>query len=93
MTAARDAPAINWSTPADITYGTPLGSAQLDATASFGGSAVQGTFIYTPAAATILNAGANQTLSVTFTPADPTTFSSSATFTVASSTWPRRRWW
>ena len=75
-------PTIDWPTPADITYGTPLGSAQLDATASFGGSTVTGVFIYTPAAATILNAGANQTLAVSFTPADPTSFST-ATATVS----------
>ena len=37
----------------------------LDATAS-----VPGTFVYTPAAGTVLTAGAGQTLSVTFTPTD-----------------------
>ena len=75
-------PTIVWPSPADITYGTPLGSAQLDATASFGGSTVTGIFIYTPASATILNAGANQTLAVSFMPADPTSFST-ATATVS----------
>ena len=50
--------------PADIIYGTALGATQLNATAN-----VAGTFIYTPAAGTVLNAGSH-TLSVTFTPTD-----------------------
>jgi hypothetical protein len=57
-------PVITWNTPAPITYGTPLDLSQLNATAN-----VPGTFVYSPAAGTVLNAGA-QTLSVTFTPAD-----------------------
>lgn len=61
----RAAPAIIWADPADITYGTPLGGAQLSATAD-----VPGTFNYTPAAGTVLHAGQGQTLSVTFVPAD-----------------------
>jgi sugar lactone lactonase YvrE len=55
---------ITWPTPAPITYGTPLSGIQLDATES-----VDGTFVYTPAAGTILPAGTN-TLSTTFTPTD-----------------------
>lgn len=55
-------PTITWATPAPIAYGTPLSSAQLDATAS-----VAGTFAYSPAAGTILGVGTH-TLSVTFTP-------------------------
>jgi uncharacterized delta-60 repeat protein len=58
-------PTIIWANPADITFGTPLGAAQPDATAS-----VPGTFAYSPAAGTVLHAGSNQTLSVTFTPTD-----------------------
>lgn len=57
-------PVITWATPAPISYGTALSSAQLDATTS-----VPGTFVYIPAAGTILGAGM-QTLSVTFTPTD-----------------------
>ncbi|HEV2469323.1 MAG TPA: choice-of-anchor D domain-containing protein [Candidatus Sulfotelmatobacter sp.] len=57
-------PILTWPTPAPISYGTPLSSTQLDATAS-----VPGTFLYTPAAGAILAAG-TQTLSVTFTPTD-----------------------
>jgi hypothetical protein len=67
-------PTIAWPTPADITYGTALGSAQLDATASYGGLTVAGTFTYTPVAGTLLNAGASQTLSVIFTPANPASY-------------------
>jgi ELWxxDGT repeat protein len=58
-------PTITWSNPANIVYGTALGDSQLDATAS-----VPGTFTYTPATGTVLDAGDNQTLSVVFTPAD-----------------------
>src|SRR6185295_17868510 len=60
---------ISWTTPADITYGTALSATQLNATAN-----VPGTFVYSPAAGTVLNAGANQTLSVTFTPTDATNY-------------------
>src|SRR5207247_1356434 len=58
-------PAITWSNPADITYGTALSPTQLNATAS-----VAGNFVYTPAAGTLLNVGNNQTLHVDFTPTD-----------------------
>ena len=65
-------PTITWNAPAAITYGTALGDTQLDATVVDPGSGqpVAGTFSYTPAAGTVLHAGAGQTLSVTFTPAD-----------------------
>jgi hypothetical protein len=66
---------ITWETPAAIAYGTALGGSQLDATAS-----VAGTFVYTPAAGTVLKAG-SQTLSVTFTPANAGEYST-ATATV-----------
>ncbi len=61
----RSVPTITWANPAGITYGTPLSATQLDATAS-----VSGTFSYSPSLGTILDAGNNQTLSVTFTPTD-----------------------
>ncbi len=74
-------PTITWTGPASITYGTALGSAQLDATAS-----VAGTFVYTPAAGTVLHAGANQTLSVVFKPTDSTDYTAaSATTTISVS--------
>src|SRR6185503_7340806 len=65
ITVVKATPIITWSTPANITYGTALGAAQLNASAS-----VAGTFVYSPAAATVLSAGAGQSLSVTFTPTD-----------------------
>src|SRR5207237_1713940 len=68
-------PVITWAAPADIIYGTALGATQLNASAS-----VPGTFVYTPAAGAVLNAGAAQTLSVSFTPTD------SANYTTASKT-------
>jgi hypothetical protein len=64
---------ISWSTPAAISYGTALSSAQLNATAS-----VAGTFTYTPAAGTMLKSG-SQTLSVVFTPANTSTSAATAT--------------
>jgi hypothetical protein len=61
----KAAPAVTWVAPADITYGTALSATQLNASSN-----VPGTFVYTPAAGVVLNAGAAQTLSVTFTPSD-----------------------
>jgi hypothetical protein len=58
-------PTLTWSTPAPITYGTPLSAAQLDATS--GG--VAGTFAYSPTFGAVLGAGIH-VLSVTFTPTD-----------------------
>jgi hypothetical protein len=57
-------PAINWSSPAPITYGTALSGTQLDAT-----SPVAGRFTYTPSAGTVLAAG-TQTLTANFAPTD-----------------------
>jgi glucose/arabinose dehydrogenase len=67
-------PPLVWQPPAPITYGTPLGAAQLNATSSIAGS-----FAYTPPAGTILNAGNAQTLSATFTPTDTITYSVATT--------------
>jgi hypothetical protein len=58
-------PAITWANPGAIVYGTVLSATQLNATAN-----VAGTFVYTPAPGTVLNAGTGQVLSVTFTPTD-----------------------
>jgi hypothetical protein len=57
-------PSINWTTPAPIAYGTPLGATQQDATAS-----VAGSFAYSPVAGTVLDV-ATHTLTATFTPTD-----------------------
>jgi len=67
-------PTLTWPTPADIVYGTALGGTQLDATATYKGTNVPGTFAYSPAAGTVLHAGPGQTLSVTFTPTDLNSF-------------------
>jgi hypothetical protein len=61
---------IVWNKPADISFGTPLTNAvQLNAT-----EVEAGSFVYSPPPGTILNAGANQTLTVVFTPTDTIDF-------------------
>jgi RHS repeat-associated protein len=67
--ATETVPALEWATPAPITYGTALSATQLNATS--GG--IPGTFIYSPALNAALAAGF-QTLSVTFTPTDSTDY-------------------
>ena len=69
FTIAPATPTITWENPANIIYGTSLSSTQLDATAS-----VPGSFVYGPALGTVLHAGSNQTLTVTFTPTDTTDY-------------------
>ncbi len=66
LTVAFATPAISWPSPAPIAYGTALGAAQLNATAT-----VQGNFVYEPPAGEVLPAG-EHTLSVAFTPNDTT---------------------
>jgi subtilase family serine protease len=81
--ATKTNPNLVWITPAPIAYGTLLGAAQLDATAS-----VAGTFAYSPAAGTMLTTG-SQILTVTFTPTDSTdyaTATSIVTLTVNKAT-------
>ena len=84
VTVNKATPTVSWTTPSPITYGTALSSTQLDATSG----SVAGTFVYTPAAGTVLGAG-SQTLSVVFTPtdsADYSTASGSTTLTVNKAT-------
>ncbi len=76
LTVNQANPTLTWSTPSPIPYGTVLSANQLTATSS-----VPGTFVYSPAAGTILTAG-TQTLSVTFTPTDTTDYTT-ATATVS----------
>jgi uncharacterized repeat protein (TIGR03803 family) len=86
-------PTLTWATPAAITYGTPLGNAQLNATAAVGSTVVAGTFAYSPAWRTVLNAG-NQLLTVVFTPTDLTRYQAaqkSVTLTVAKAV-PTLQW-
>jgi hypothetical protein len=63
---------ITWANPAGITYGTALSGLQLNATAS-----VNGSFVYSPSAGTVLGAG-TQNLSVMFTPADSANYTTAA---------------
>jgi hypothetical protein len=73
FTIAKATPVITWSNPADITYPTPLGSTQLNATAN-----VPGMFTYTPVAGTVLNAGPAQNLHVDFAPTDSNNYNSAS---------------
>ena len=65
LTITNATPTITWANPAAITYGAALGASQLNAIAS-----TPGTFTYTPALGTVLNAGSAQTLHVDFAPTD-----------------------
>ncbi len=68
LTVTQAMPVIHWGAPAPIFFGTPLSSAQLQATASVGG-----TFTYAPQFGTVLPAG-SQTLTATFTPVDTVSY-------------------
>ena len=72
-TVNKATPAIAWSTPVDIIYGTALTGTQLNATAS-----VPGTLAYSMASGTVLSVGASQALQVTFTPTDTTDYTSAS---------------
>lgn len=54
-------PTVKWAPPAPMTYGEPLGAAQLNATSS-----VAGDFVYFPRAGTFFNAGTQQLLAIFF---------------------------
>jgi hypothetical protein len=70
ITVTQAGPTISWAAPASIVYGTPLSATQLDATATgVNGTALAGTFLYTPASGAVLTPG-TQTLNVAFTPTD-----------------------
>ena len=71
------APTITWDASADLVFGTAIDGTQLNATSN-----VPGTFAYTPASGTILDAGDGQILTAVFTP-DNTLTSRGATVTVA----------
>jgi hypothetical protein len=63
--ALTTAPALTWN-PAPVVYGTALGGLQLNANAS-----VAGKYVYTPAEGVKPPLGLGYTLSVTFTPGEP----------------------
>ena len=83
VTVPRTTPTVSWATPAAITQGTALGAAQLNATAS-----VPGSFVYAPAAGTVLAAGTH-TLGVTFTPTDTTRYTTATASTTLVVNVPR----
>ncbi len=64
---------IHWPNPSNIVYGTPLSIGQLNATASFNGIPVEGTFTYEPPANTMLDPEEHE-LIVTFEPTDGETY-------------------
>jgi hypothetical protein len=76
ITIAKTPAVTSWTRPAAIVYGTPLGAAQLNASAN-----VAGTFAYSPPAGTVLDAGTSQTLTATFTPADSANYSGASVST------------
>jgi hypothetical protein len=76
LTVLPATPVLTWSTPSAIAYGTPLGSAQLNARAS-----VSGVFSYNPGAGAILDLG-TQTLSATFFPNSSDYTTATATVTI-----------
>ena len=63
-TIPKVTPVIIWATPAAITYGTALGTGQLNAT-----TAVPGTFTYSSPAGSVLAVGTNL-MTVLFVPSD-----------------------
>jgi len=72
----RATPAVTWSKPADITFGSALGSGQLNATAN-----VPGTFVYNPAPGIVLPVGNNHVLAVSFTPSNTVNYTMAAATT------------
>lgn len=65
---------ITWNVPSPISYGTPLSSTQLNATATNSlNNPVAGSFTYLPPSGTILNAG-YRLLRCIFTPDDTSTY-------------------
>jgi len=66
-------PSITWATPAAITYPKAISATQLDARSSLAGA-----FAYTPSSGTVLTPG-SETLSVTFTPANTTDYTTATT--------------
>ena len=61
LLAAQAQVIVTWSPPTPMIYGEPLST---PATATLGGVAVPGTFVYTPALGTVPNAGTIQVTAV-----------------------------
>ena len=58
-------PTVNWAKPANIDFGTALGTTQLNANAN-----IPGTFVFSPPLGTVLPVGNAQSLVVSFAPLD-----------------------
>jgi hypothetical protein len=83
LTVNKATPVITWSHPADIVYGTVLGSGQLNASAD-----VPGGLTYTPAAGAKLGVGDGQTLRADFLPTDASRYNTvSATVSINVKSW------
>lgn len=80
VSSTLTAPVITWATPAPITYPTALSATQLNAT-----STVPGTFTYAPLSGYVPFAGPIN-LWVTFTPNDPSTYSTQTALVTLSDT-------
>jgi hypothetical protein len=80
LTILMSTPLIAWPAPARIFAGVPLSGVQLNASASdaISGAELAGTFVYTPAAGTVLAPGLGQTLSVVFTPNNAANYNTAA---------------
>jgi Flp pilus assembly CpaE family ATPase len=88
VSVERATPTVTWPAPEAIVYGSALGAEQLNAS-----STVAGSFVYKPAAGTILGAG-QQSIKAIFTPEDGTNYLAaqvSVALTVAKAT-PSLSW-
>ena len=68
FTVNKILPVVTWHQPEPISYGSPLGDAQLNATSN-----VEGRLVYNPPAGTVLPEGVHA-LSVIFIPGDPVNY-------------------
>ncbi len=75
----------SWSAPAAITYGTPLGSNQLNATIPALTNGASGRFTYNPPGGSVLTVGTN-ILGMTFLPTDSVNYGSIAATAFVSQT-------
>ncbi len=71
-------PVLSWPAPSSISYPTALSGTQLDATATYQGNPVAGTFSYSDPSGTVLNVGTAKMVA-TFTPSDTADFISGGT--------------
>ena len=81
VNVSQSFPTLSWATPANITYGTPLGAGQLNATANRGvkhGLPLAGTFTYSIPAGTVLPVLTGANLTAYFTPDDTANYASTA---------------